>query len=375
MEQDARVIGRQPIFNRDGEIHGFELVPWDPEFGSGEADQARMTARTLVAAYMDAGIETLVGSRPALVAAGLPFLVGKEPLPLPPEQLALVLREGMFVDRALLDGLARLKRRGITIVIDNFRYRADSAPLLTVADYVKLDLSALDERTLSENMRHLDLLGIKVIAERVDGDRQLALARSLSAHLYQGVHLAGVTPCEIPLLPLRRDVAAVVERLVNWPSPDIRRLLRVIVQDPVLIYRMLRFINTATLDGRREIHTVREALETMGAGRLRGWTRLFRCAGLDHPRLGDAGRGALVRGRICSLICRREGRTDPEEAFLAGLLYDLPAQLNLTLDDLVDAIPVSTAIRLALADGAGPLGSALRQASQWMRHRDLPTVV
>lgn len=370
--QPEQRLGRQPIFNRDGEVFGFELLQHDDGGHDRLGDDVGATARMLVTTCMDAGIENLVGSRLALASVGRPFLVGEKPLPLPAAQFGLEVREGVTIDRRLVDGLSRLKRRGMTIVVNNFRYGADSAPLLTVADYVKLDVSALDESMLRENMRHLDVLGVKVIAERVEGPRELDRARALSAHLLQGTHLGAVVPESIPLLPLRRDVAGIVERLVHWPAPDSARLLRVIVQDPVLVYRMLRFINTATLEERREIHSVQEALEVMGTERLRGWAHLFRCARLDHPEDDGQARGALIRARICSLISTRKDGADPDEAFLAGLLMDLPAQLGTDTADIIDSLPVSTAIRLALAGGEGPLGPILSQAANWTRHQAPP---
>jgi EAL and modified HD-GYP domain-containing signal transduction protein len=358
-------IGRQPIVNRDGDIFGFELLYRDSEHNHAVIDDADIaTARLVATAYMDFGIEYLVGSRMAFINVSPAFLTGDMPLPLPPEQVAVEVREGVTIDRRLVDGLRQLRRRGFTIVVDRFEYRADSAPLLTVAHYAKLDLRHLDDRALRDHMRHLDLLGVKVIAERVESEAELERARRSNVPLFQGFHIGPPEVLRSSLLPLRDDVAALLARLVAWPEPDLRRIVRVLVQDPIAIFRLLRFVNIATFAGRGEIRSVEDAVNQVGPEALSDWARLLQLAGLPYPDGRPMARDALLRARISALLAERTGEGDPGEAFLAGLLFGMEKRLGMEREDFIDALPVTMAIKLALLDGSGPLGRMISAADE-----------
>lgn len=364
--QQEFFIGRQPIVNRDGEVFGFELLYRTSRRNQALIDDAdTATAQLMAAAFMDFGIEHLVGSRLAFINVSPPFLTGDMPLPLPPEQVAIEVREGMPIDRQLLDGLRQLRRRGFTIVVDNFHYRAESAPLLTVAHYAKLDLRMLDDCALREHMGHLDVLGVKVIAERVESAAEFSRASALNMQLFQGFHVGAPEVHRGRLLPLREDVAAVIGRLVAWPNPDLRRIVRVLVQDPVAVFRLLRFVNIATFASRREIRSVEDAVAQVGVQALSDWAQLLQLAGLPYPDGRTGARDALLRARICALLSRRRDDCSADEAFLAGLLHGMEHTLEARREDFIDALPVTIAVKLALLDGSGPVGEVLAAALKW----------
>ncbi len=374
--QHAISIGRQPVVNRDGEVFGFELVyRGGPGAEPADCHDAEIaTARLIAAAFMDFGIEWLVGSGLAFIDVSPPFLTGALPLPMPPEQVALQLREETPIGRPLLEGLRRLRRRGFTIVIDDFHYRANSAPLLTVADYVKLNIHTIDEAALREPMRHLDFLGVKVTAGGVDSAADRAWAAAFNVSLFQGPLIGPTQVQHCRLLPLHRDVAAVADRLLAWPQPNVARLTRVLVQDPVLVFRLLRFANIATFAGRGEVHSVTALVESIGIDAISEWARLFRLASVPYPDGRPGARDALLRARICAVTARREARCDPDAAFLAGLLHGIEQRLAMSTEELIDSLPVSGDVKLALASRSGPVGEVLAATLAWeaQRGRDTP---
>ncbi len=364
--QQEFFIGRQPIVNRDGEVFGFELLYRTSEDNHARIDDAdTATAQLMAAAFMDFGIEHLVGSRLAFINVSPAFLTGGMPLPLPPEQVAIEVREGTPIDRKLVDGLRQLRRRGFTIVIDNFHYRAESAPLLTVAHYVKLDLRSLDDDALREHMSHLNILGVKVIAERVESAAELARAHALNMQLFQGFHTGVPEVQRGCLLPLRADVAALIGRLIAWPNPDLRRIVRVLVQDPVAVFRLLRFVNIATFASRREIRSVEDAVSQIGSEALSDWAQLLQLAGLPYPDGRPGARDALLRARICAMFARQRTDCDGDQAFLAGLLCGMEHTLELDREHFIDALPVTIDVKMALLDRSGPIGEVLLAALKW----------
>ncbi|MFG2044169.1 hypothetical protein [Dactylosporangium sp. NPDC048998] len=88
-------VGRQPIFDRDGDVHGYELL-FRGDFarpGSMQPRGAYATSRVLIAAFTEIGIEPLCGRALCFVNLTREFLVGDLPLPFDAEQVVLEILE------------------------------------------------------------------------------------------------------------------------------------------------------------------------------------------------------------------------------------------------------------------------------------------
>ncbi|HET6875356.1 MAG TPA: hypothetical protein VFH70_11280, partial [Acidimicrobiales bacterium] len=77
------LVGRQPIFDRNLEVLGYELLFRSPD-SLGHHDGDKMTANVLLGSALDIGLDNLVGSKLAFVNATRSFLVGEQEVPLPP---------------------------------------------------------------------------------------------------------------------------------------------------------------------------------------------------------------------------------------------------------------------------------------------------
>ena len=84
-----------------------------------------------------------------------------------PEQVALEGSQSIGVDARLLDNLKCYRRAGYPIVLNGFTFPPRQAPLIELADYVKLDVLTRSRERVAEDLRRLRARGIAVIAERV----------------------------------------------------------------------------------------------------------------------------------------------------------------------------------------------------------------
>ena len=79
-------VGRQAIFDRRLVVVGYELL-----FRNSEENRARFsdanaaTATTMLSSFVEIGLDALVGPLPVWVNLPADFLLGRYPLPLPPE--------------------------------------------------------------------------------------------------------------------------------------------------------------------------------------------------------------------------------------------------------------------------------------------------
>ena len=115
------IVARQPIFNRDASICGYELLYRPLATGvSAEADPEGATAKVMVGGLLDIGLDRLVGRCPAYINVTRELLLAVPDLPLPPDRVVLELVENQRVDDALLDSLQRLVDVGFRLALDDF---------------------------------------------------------------------------------------------------------------------------------------------------------------------------------------------------------------------------------------------------------------
>src|SRR5919108_3803754 len=125
-------IARQPVFDRRLDVYAYELLA---RRGAGDEralidDADAETARTLVHAFHEIGLDHLVGDRLAFVNVTRPYLVGQVELPFAPHRVVLELPAAVVVDGELVDGIRALVRAGWRISVDAAVDRPDLWPLL-----------------------------------------------------------------------------------------------------------------------------------------------------------------------------------------------------------------------------------------------------
>ncbi|WP_433607455.1 EAL and HDOD domain-containing protein [Dactylosporangium sp. CA-139114] len=357
-------VGRQPIYDRDGAVVAYELLF---RAGTDALSAARMddhaTARVLVAAFTEFGLEELTGGKVCFLNVTKSFLTGMLPLPFDYSQAVLEVLASVEVDEQLVAGLTVLSERGFTLAIDHFVCGGPREVLLPLVSYVKVDMLAADEagvRACVELCRRYPHL--QLVAVRLESAESLRLAFELGFDLFQG-HILGrphvgttaaLAPGRLARLRLLAALAA--------DDVDLDEVVALVGQDAGLSMRVLRATNAATFGLNRTVTSVREAIVAMGLNRLRQWVTLMLVSDLttaDHEQLARI----LVRARLCQLLVDSsefpgaEGQGDA--AYLGGLLSAVADHFAVPVEEIVDGLPLGPELGGALRAGEGPLGAIL----------------
>lgn len=284
-------VGRQPIYDRDGAVVGYELLF---RAGSDASDAARAdghaTARVLVAAFTalrewlaehaEFGLEELTGGRVAFLNVTREFLTGLLPLPFDDSQAVLEVLRTVEVDDELVAGVTVLVERGFTLALDDYVAGTGRDALLPLVSYVKIDLPGADESTVRDTVelcrRHSHL---QLVAQRLESADNLRLAFELGFDLFQG-HILGRPHVDstVALTPGRFARLRVLAALTS-DDVDLDEVVGMVSQDAGLSLRLLRSTNAAAFGLNRTVSSVREGVVAMGLNRF---------AAVGHA---DAGRG------------------------------------------------------------------------------------
>jgi EAL and modified HD-GYP domain-containing signal transduction protein len=344
-------VGRQALFTPQLDVAAYELLYRDSEENRARfSDGNQATAATMLNAFVELGLDKLVGDRPVWVNLPLDFLVGRYPVPFDPDRVVLEVLEDVPVTAELVTALRGWKSRGYQIALDDFILDERTRPLLPCADYIKLDVLHLDRAKVTAEVEALRPCGAKLVAEKICTREDFDFLKTLDFALYQGHFL------ELPIVSRGRRLphnrAAIIQLLTKLyaPSSDLREIERLLAQDVGLTYRLLRLANSAALSRGTQIGSVGQAVARLGTQQLAALVLLVGVAGFDD-KPSELLVQAMIRARLCELLARHAGVTPADHMFTAGLLSLIDALLDAPLDELLRALPLSPLITEALGGG------------------------
>jgi c-di-GMP-related signal transduction protein len=106
---------------------------------------------------------------------------------------------------------------------------------------------------------------------------------------------------------------------ISKPNLDWRELEEIVKSDPMLYYRLLRYLNSAIFGLQGEVRTVGQALTFLGEKEIRRWCHLSGMLELSRNKPSDLALAALVRARFAESIGSNVG-CGGSNLFQVGLL-------------------------------------------------------
>lgn len=182
-------LGRQPILDRKRKVVAYELLfrSSRDEREAHVTDDALATARVVTRAFHDFGIYTVVGKAMAFVNLDAESLLSAMIETLPRDRVVLELLETIEIDRHIVRRCRELKAKGYRLALDDFtRYDESYEPLLDIVDIVKVDMLALDARSLAELVHLLKPWHRRLLAEKVESLRRARQCLALGFEFFQG---------------------------------------------------------------------------------------------------------------------------------------------------------------------------------------------
>ena len=361
-------VARQPIFDRDLQVVGYELLARasaDNSYTHRDGDHA--TADALSTSLNLLGLKQMTGGTPAFVNFTRGLLLDDYASLLPPEVMVVELLEDVDPDEAVIRACQRLKREGYRLALDDFRQRPNDHRLVELADIIKVDFMATAEAERSR-LAEVHLGRRSLLAEKVETAEEFQTAQKLGYEYFQGYFF-----CQPQVLQARRIDESRVSQLrflhaVSQPEIDFDELEVIVKQDASLSMKLLRYMNTAVRATRLEIGSIRQALTLLGERALRRWAAMTALVSLSPDKPLELLRTCVLRARFCEVLAEHAEETQHSfTMYLVGLLSAIDAVLDRPLPEILDHLAVPEPVRRTLLEDSGRLSELFRLALAYER--------
>ncbi len=360
-------FARQPIYNRDFQVEGYELFYRQAGAESAQFLDAEIaTSQVVLNTVTEVGLDRIVGPHKAFINIARDFVVGGylEMFALP--QLVFEAVADIVVDEPLLRSLRQLRQQGYRFVLDDYTDIEAYRALLEIADYVKIDMLVTPEEEVRRVVPLLRQRGVALIAERIETQSILELCQTLKFDFFQGYHFSQPKMLKFRGVPANQLAILQLVSKLHEPEIDLKAIESLIRQDVSLSYKLLRYINSAYFNLSRRIDSIQRAIILLGTKNIRSWATLISLANIDHHR-SDLITVALERAKMCELLAEAVGLKHKESGYTVGLLSVLDAMTQAPMELILAALPLDEEINEALLQHKGMLGRILACALAYER--------
>ncbi|MCD8477547.1 MAG: EAL domain-containing protein [Sulfurospirillum sp.] len=367
-------IGRQPIFNRNGECLAYELLYRSCE-GNNYAtfnDNAKATARVIVSLIHTIGFPSVIGTKKGYINLDESMLFSDALLLLPKENFGFEILEYTHITEPLIARIAELHAQGYTFSLDDFDCTEAMfetyAPIFPYIDIIKVDIQASGLCNLKDSLVKLSSYNINLLAEKIETQEEFTACLDLDFLFFQGYFF------EKPIILSGKKIEPNTINAINLinciqENNDPNFISQKFATCPDLVYNLLRHVNSGAYPFKQKITSIKQMVTLLGPQKILSWLGLF-LYGAPHMRPfgGEIFNNAKFRAKVMeelALICHKPEFAN--KAFLTGSLSLIDAYLNIPMLEFLNYAHLDDEIKTALLFQEGFLGELLSIATE-MNH-------
>jgi c-di-GMP-related signal transduction protein len=349
-----RYVARQPIFDREEKVFGYELLFREDMENTFHGGDAEVASNSTLDSSLLVGLDVLCDGRRAFLNCTRETIISGLISLLPSQSTVVEVLESVPPDEEVMKACQHLKEAGYLIALDDYVSGDPREPLTEIADILKIDmkLTTLEQRTAL--LKKHGPWRCRMLAEKVENHADFIAARDQGFVYFQGYFLRRPEMMTTHDVPANAMNYVRMLQAVSSPELDVLELEKLIKTEASICYRLLRYMNSARFGFKSEIHSVRHALAILGEREVRRWVRLIATVGAGKEKSSDLVLCALVRARFGELLSpvTKHGESD---LFLLGLLSMLDVMLETPMAEILGKLPVDTETKAVLRGEASTL--------------------
>lgn len=353
-------IARQPVFDQDLDIFGYELLYRDgPNNTFPNNTTIGITERIFVEQHL-AHQGIILEGKVGFVNFDYDDLINKLPLEFPKEQYIIEVLETCSPDNELMTTLLDLKMAGYRIALDDFCVN-DSRwnSFIKIADIIKFDIQKTPLKDIRNLIGKLRNKNISILAEKVENYSEYEEAKKLGFDYFQGYFFS--KPQLIKRNKLDETFKANMELLqeVSKHEYSLMEVERIISSCPALTIRLLNYVNSQ-ISIRSKIFSLNQAINYLGKDRVKRFSSHLIISMCPPSKPKSLFINALYRANLLQDLANTPSFSEIlDKAYITGMISLVDALLDVDMAQFLTALNLDDEIGSAILFKDGKLGRLL----------------
>jgi c-di-GMP-related signal transduction protein len=353
-------VARQPIFDRELNVYGYELLFRSrPDSSCAEASDSMASLQVITNTFLSIGMDRLLGDARGFINFPQELLAGEWAYSLPLSRTVIEILETVKPEPAVIAACRALREKGYILALDDFADAECWDEMADLASIIKVDFRDTTPAAQRLLVERYAPRGISMLAEKIETPEEYRRAREMGYQYFQGYFFAR------PVLVSRREIPGCklsylrILGEIHRNELEFRELEALIQREVSLASKLLRYINSAMFGWVNPVQSIRQALALLGEREIRNWVSLAALPMLAVDKPAELMRTALLRARFSELLAQWVGLGHRKsDLFLIGLFSLLDAMLDRPLEETLAEMGLSGDIADTLL-GTSPPGRPL----------------
>jgi len=364
-------IARQPIFDRELNVYGYELLyRGDEKADKFNGYSALSSTASVLGGLFELGIENISGDKKAFINFDYEFLMSGLIELIPADKLVIEVLENTLIDDDLIKQIKHFKEKGYKIALDDFECEYETYPIMSDADIIKYDLIITPLSDIRKDVKRALEDGKILLAEKIETEEEYIEAKSMGFKLFQGYFFS--KPKIVAGLKVKKTPNTVYGRILRelrQEEPSYLKIAHIIETDINLAYRIIKF--TSKTDKSDIVNTIKFSLSRMGLKELERWVHIMMLQEIGGDKPIELTRLALIRARFGELIALGSiYKKRKDDISLMCLFSLLDAMLDDSMENILKEIYLSDDIKDTLINETGEFSIILNlvktyEAGDW----------
>lgn len=356
-------IARQPIFNKDMSIFGYELLHRRNSNNRYEdEDHSGATAELVRNSFLVLDFDNLTDGTRGFINFTQDLLEAEIPQILPKEKVVVEILETVEATDIVIEVCKRLKNEGYILALDDLifdREGPDYAPLLEMADIVKIEFPTIDRQKQKELLSKYKNK-VTFLAEKVETREEFREAAAMGYSLFQGYFF-----CR-PMMMKSKEIASLNIHLIEIlkelqkREPNFARISETIEKDLGLTYKLLKMANSIYYGAKCEITSLKLAVVRLGIQEMKRWISILLIKDFENDENSELIKVCLLRGKLLSLMARELGHESVEtDFFFTGVFSSIDIIMDQEMETIISDLALSDDVKNTLLGAKGMLRDCL----------------
>lgn len=342
-------LARQAIYNNSKEVVAYELLYrnsinniFDSSIGDSEATYEIMKN------IMFVGFEVLTNNKKALINCSEEVLMSDIITILPKERIIIEILETVEPSDDVIKRISYLKKRGYIFAIDDVVDFKSIERFLEVISYVKVDFVLTNTKSRKELIDKIKKYKITLLAEKIELEEEYEEAILLGFNLFQGFYFSKPRIIKGKDIAIRSNILLILTQELSKSDFDINTVENIMKSDVALMYKFMKFINSAKFGFKHQISDIKQAVSLVGQRQLKKWLLLVSFVELGKKISSEYTNTVIIRARFCELIMEVKHKDKKSEAFIVGVFSEIASIINGDINDVIGDLPIKIEIKDAL---------------------------
>lgn len=371
-------VARQPIYNSDKSLFGYELLYRDSDkncYSNINEDKATRELTYNVLSEFD--FYSLTNEKYGFINFTKESLMSELPLFFNPNNIIIEILENVDLDQSLIDRILFLKEKNYKFALDDFIDDGTYDAIVPYIDIIKVEYSLLDEekrKNIAKKYRNK-----KLLAERIETQNDYNNAIDDGYTLFQGYYFS--KPIMISKVSINIGASTYIRlwKEISKANPSFDSLADIIKIDAGVTYKLLALMNTPIYYRIGKINSIKQALVRLGINETKKWILLLFLRDVSNTDNDEFAKVSLIRAIFMEKLISKLGYSNrSNDAYMVGLLSMIDNTLEQDILDVLDTLELSNNTKMALINKEGILYEILEcikeyELSNWKKVYDFNT--